>query len=67
VFDWVGPVIEDALSFELELTMAACKLQGPKPKTGGPGVLDADTPFEVLYNGTDEPITALLRTTDSAV
>jgi hypothetical protein len=67
VFDWVGGVIaggDGSLNYELKLTMPACRLDGPKPTTKGPGILDADTPFTVLYNGTDAPITALLRTTD---
>lgn len=67
VFSWVGDVIEDALRLELTITFAACRLEGPKPVTSGPGILAAPTPFTVLYNGTDEPVSALLRTTDSAV
>ncbi|HVS85657.1 MAG TPA: phage tail tube protein [Gaiellaceae bacterium] len=68
VFDWVGEIIaggDDTLNYELKFTMPACRLDGPKPTTKGPGILDADTPFTVLYNGTDQPITALLRTTDA--
>lgn len=67
VFSWVGDVIEDALTEELTITMAACRLEGPKPSTGGPGILAAPTPFTILNNGTDAPISALLRTTDEAV
>jgi hypothetical protein len=68
VFDWVGDVIaggDDTLNYELKLTMPACRLDGPKPTTKGPGILDADTPFTTLSDGTDEPITCLLRTTDA--
>ena len=65
VFDWVGPVISNAFNRELKITLPACRLDGPKPVTKGPGILDADAPFTVLYDGTDEPITVLLRTTDA--
>jgi hypothetical protein len=65
VFDWVGPIISHAYAKQLTITLPACRLDGPKPVTKGPGILDADTPFTVLYNGTDEPITALLRGTDA--
>jgi hypothetical protein len=65
VFDWVGPIIATTFAYELKLTMPACRLDGPKPVTKGPGILDADTPFTVLNDGTDEPITCLLRTTDA--
>jgi hypothetical protein len=64
VLDWVGATISTTYKRELKLTLPACRLDGPKPKTNGPGILDADTPFTILYDGTNEPITALLRTTD---
>jgi hypothetical protein len=50
----------------LTLNMPACRLEGPKPVTAKAGILDAPTPFTVLYDGTNEPITATLVTTDSA-
>lgn len=67
VFDWVGPVISGIYPYELKITMPACRLEGPQPTTKGPGILDAATPFTVLYDGATEPITAVLTTTDTAI
>lgn len=60
VFTWTGT------TGSLAVTMPACRLEGPKPVTAKPGILDAPTPFSVLYDSTDEPITAVYTTTDSA-
>lgn len=65
VFTWTGPVIAAAITYGLVITLPACRLDGPKPVTKGPGILDADTPFTVLYNGAAEPITLKLTTTDT--
>lgn len=67
VFQWLGATISSTYKYEFTITMAACRLDGPQPATGHAGILDADTPFTVLNDGTNEPITALLRTTDTAV
>lgn len=64
VLDWVGPVL-GAANWEFKVTLPACRLDGPKPVTKGPGILDADTPFTVLYDGSTEPITAVLTTSDT--
>ena len=61
VFTWTGA------TGSLAVTMPACRLEGPKPVTSKPGILDAPTPFTVLYDGTNEPITAVYTTTDSAI
>lgn len=66
-FDWVGAVIAGPVSYELKLTLPACRLDGPQPVTSKPGILDAATPFTVLYDGTNEPITLDLVTTDVAI
>lgn len=65
VFTWTGPQIASVINYSLVITLPACRLDGPKPVTKGPGVLDADTPFTILYDGTNEPITAVLTTTDT--
>lgn len=65
VFDWVGPVIAGPVNYELKITLPACRLDGPKPVTSKPGILDAATPFTILYDGTNEPITLDLVTTDA--
>jgi len=61
VFTWTGT------TGSLVLTMPACRLEGPMPVTSKPGILDASTPFTVLYDGTNEPITAVYTTTDAAI
>lgn len=66
VFDWVGAVIAAAITYELKITLPACRLDGPQPTTKGPGILDAATPFTVLYDGSTEPITIELTGTDVA-
>jgi hypothetical protein len=66
VFDWVGAIIGGAVTYELKITLPACRLDGPKPATSGPGILDADTPFTVLYDGTNEPVTVEYVGTDTA-
>lgn len=67
VFDWVGAIIGGAITYELKITLPACRLEGPQPTTKGPGILDAATPFTVLYDGATEPITLELTTTDTAI
>jgi hypothetical protein len=61
VFTWTGT------TGSLVVTMPACRLEGPKPVTSKTGILDAPTPFTVLYDGTNEPITAVYTTTDAAI
>jgi len=61
VFTWTGS------TGSLVVTMPACRLEGPKPVTSKSGILDAPTPFTVLYDRTNEPITAVYTTTDSAI
>lgn len=61
VFTWTGS------TGSLVITMPACRLEGPKPVTSGPGILSAPTPFTVLWDATNEPITAVYTTTDAAI
>lgn len=61
VFTWTGT------TGSLVITMPACRLEGPKPVTSGPGILDAATPFSALYDGTNEPITVVWTSTDTAI
>lgn len=60
VFTWTGA------TGSLAITMPSCRLEGPKPVTAKPGILDAPTPFSVVNGGT-EPITAVYTTTDSLI
>lgn len=64
VYDWVGVAL-GAKTYELKITLPACRLEGPMPETKAAGVLDADTPFSVLNDGVDAPITVMLMTTDT--
>jgi hypothetical protein len=61
VFTWTGT------TGSFVVTMPACRLEGPKPVTAKAGILDAATPFTALFDGTNEPITAVYTTSDSAI
>lgn len=67
VFDWVGPIIEDAYQFELKITLNGCRIDGETPGTSAPGILDQSVPFSVYDDGTNAPLALLYRTTDAAV
>lgn len=66
VYKWEGATISNDKKFTLQITMPACRIDGETPETQQ-GILDAPTPFTVLYDGTAEPITILYRSTDTAV
>lgn len=66
VATWTGDIIEDAFNFKVVVNMPACRFDGETPVVGGPGVLEQPLPYKVLNNGTDEPITITITTSDSA-
>lgn len=53
--DW--DVIFSAASGDLTISLQDVHLTGEKPKIGGPGPIEQTVNFEVLYDGTNSPIT----------
>lgn len=55
-----------ATYFSLTITMPAVEFLEAKPNVGGPGLVPLTLPFRVLDNGSDEPITVTIVTSDTA-
>lgn len=66
VSKWQGPLIEGALYYHIEVSMPVCRFDGETPTVDGPKRLDQKLPFKALSDGTQEPITIVYRTTDTA-
>lgn len=56
---------DTAKPFKLVLTLPAVRFDGETPEVGGPEVIEQALPFKVLDNGTDQPITLELYTSDA--
>lgn len=62
-----GDEIDTGVSnFGLTATAAAIRFDGELPKVSGPDVVTITAPFEILDNGSDEPLEILYDTTDVA-
>lgn len=62
---WEASLIESTFKYGLLITLPAVRFTGETAKVDGPDVVMQSLPFEVLYDGTNEPITARYRTTDT--
>jgi hypothetical protein len=67
VATWQGSLIEGALYNQLVVTMPVCRFDGDTPNVDGAKRLGQKLPFKALNDGTQEPITIVYRTTDTAV
>lgn len=66
VFTAEGSTIEGAIKYGVEVTLPACRFDGETPNVEGPDTLGQTLPFKVLDDGTNEPITLVYTTTDTA-
>lgn len=67
VFTWEAVSEYDSgKPFKLVLTFSACRFDGTTPGASGPDVLVLNAPFVALSNGSDEPCTIDLYTSDTA-
>lgn len=57
----------EANPYKIVITIPSLKYTGDAPAVGGPEIVQANTPFEALYNGTDELITLVYHTDDTTV
>lgn len=65
---WVGAQIEAVTPtyfYQLSLTIPNVRFDGESPDVSGPDVVTQTMTGEVLYDGTNSPITAVYRTTDT--
>lgn len=63
---WTGALIEGSFNFKLTVTMPACVFTGRTPSVGGTDVVMLPLGFEVLDDGTNQPITIVYDSTDTA-
>lgn len=63
---WTGPLIETTFFNLLRITMPVCRFDGETPVVEGPARLTQNLNFKALNDGTQQPITILYRTTDTA-
>ena len=61
-----GSTISHAYKYGLEVTIPAMATEGDQPNVGGYGRLDQAVNMVLVDNETDEPITSVFTTTDSA-
>lgn len=63
---WTGSLIETTFNYKLDVVLPACRFDDAEVRVQGPDVLEVTLPFVVLNNGTDEPISVIYDTTDTA-
>lgn len=67
VLTFTGATIASTYKELLTITIPAIKLDGDTPSVSGPGVVDVTFNFTGLDNGTDEPLTIVYQSADSAL
>lgn len=55
-----------AVPYSFKITLPAIQYRGSTPQVGGPAVVMQPTPFEALYDGTNQPVTIEIVTSDTA-
>lgn len=66
---FTGPQIEAVTPTyfsTLQITLPQVRFDGATPDVGGPDMINQPLPFKVTNDGTNQPITLLYRTTDTA-
>ena len=66
VATWTGPLIETTHFARVVVTMPVCRFDGETPTVEGPARLTQNLSFKALNDGTQQPITILYATTDTA-
>ena len=67
VLTFTGDVISGAFNELFRITIPEIRFTGEAPKTGGPGLIKVNMPFEAQWNGTDALIKVELQSTDTAI
>lgn len=68
VFTWTGAAngIETNFPYKTTVTLNDCLITGETPAVSGPEIVEATYGFQMLYDGTDEPISVVVDTTDTS-
>lgn len=64
---FTGNTLAGSYKESLSITISAAKFDGDAPQVGGPEVIDVSFTFEAYDNGTDQPLTIVYQTSDSAL
>ena len=64
---FTGATIASTYKQSLQITVSAVKFDADTPKVPGPGVVDLAMTFTAYDNGTDQPLTIVYQTSDSAL
>ena len=64
---FTGATLAGSYKESLSITLSAVKFDGDAPQVGGPEVVDVSFSFEAYDNGTDQPMTIVYQTSDSAL
>ncbi len=62
---WTGSLIEGALNYQMKATLPAVRFDGDTPNITDGGLVKLQMKFTALYDGTNEPVTLVYRTTDT--
>jgi hypothetical protein len=66
VAKWEGSTIEGSFKNTVQVTLPVCRVDGETPNVEGPEILEQSLTLKALFDGTQEPIQLLYRTTDTA-
>ncbi|HEX6020626.1 MAG TPA: phage tail tube protein [Solirubrobacter sp.] len=67
VLDCTRNTIASTYKEQIKFTMAAVGYNGDDPTVDGPGVLNQQIPFELLYDGTNAPLKIEYQSTDTTL
>ena len=67
VLTFTGATIALGQSEKLSITIPAAKFDADTPNVAGPGVIDLSMSFEAYDDGTNQPLTIVYQTADSAL
>jgi Phage tail tube protein len=67
VLTFTGATIAGGQSEKLSITIPAAKFDADTPNVAGPGVVDLSMSFEAYDDGTNQPLTIVYQTADSAL
>ena len=67
VLTFTGAVIAGGQNEKLTITIPAAKFNADTPNVPGPGVIDLAMTFDAYDDGTNQPLTIVYQTADSAL
>ena len=67
VLTFTGAVIANGQNEKLTITIPAAKFNADTPNVAGPGVIDLAMTFDAYDDGTNQPLTIVYQTADSAL